>query len=39
MSDATTGRRRLIICCDGTWKAADKGGATNVVRLMRVIKP
>ena len=36
---ATTGRRRLILCCDGTWKSADHpGSATNVVRMMRVIK-
>jgi uncharacterized protein (DUF2235 family) len=35
---ATTGRRRLIVCCDGTWNSADKGGSTNVVRMMRIIK-
>ena len=38
-SYAETGRRRLILCCDGTWNSADAGGsATNVVRLTRVLK-
>jgi hypothetical protein len=32
--------RRLIICCDGTWDAADKGpAASNVVRMLRCIAP
>lgn len=31
---------RLIICCDGTWDAADDGpAASNVVRLVRCIAP
>jgi uncharacterized protein (DUF2235 family) len=33
-------RRRLIACCDGTWNKPDScGGSTNVIRLVRVIKP
>nr|WP_294505673.1 DUF2235 domain-containing protein [uncultured Rhodopila sp.] len=33
-------RRRLIICCDGTWNAADAGpAATNVLRMLRCIAP
>jgi hypothetical protein len=32
--------RRLIVCCDGTWNAADAGpSATNVVRMLRCIAP
>lgn len=32
--------KRLIICLDGTWMAADRGPhATNVVNLMRAIAP
>jgi hypothetical protein len=31
--------RRLVVCSDGTWNSADRGGsATNVVRMARVIK-
>lgn len=33
------GRRRLIVCCDGTWNWPDKRHETNVVRLVRAIKP
>jgi hypothetical protein len=34
------GSRRLILCCDGTWNAADAGpSATNVVRMLRCIAP
>jgi type VI secretion system (T6SS) phospholipase Tle1-like effector len=33
------GRRRLIVCCDGTWNWPDKRRETNVVRLVRAIKP
>ncbi|MFL5285601.1 MAG: T6SS phospholipase effector Tle1-like catalytic domain-containing protein, partial [Rhodopila sp.] len=30
--------RRLVVCCDGTWNAADGGAsATNVVRMLRCI--
>lgn len=36
---ATPVRRRLVICCDGTWNSPDKGAAaTNVVRMARIIK-
>jgi uncharacterized protein (DUF2235 family) len=32
-------RRRLIVCCDGTWNTPDRyGHTTNVVRLVRSIK-
>jgi hypothetical protein len=32
--------RRLVICCDGTWNAADAGpAATNVLRILRCIAP
>ena len=32
-------RRRLIICCDGTWNWPQPDRETNVVRLLRAIKP
>lgn len=31
--------RRLIVCCDGTWKTADDGVITNVVKMMDAIVP
>jgi Uncharacterized alpha/beta hydrolase domain (DUF2235) len=32
--------RRLIVCCDGTWNWPDQsGGETNVIRLVRAIRP
>ena len=32
--------KRLIVCFDGTWNTADRGGSpTNVVRLARMIPP
>lgn len=31
-------KKRLIICCDGTWNEPDKN-PTNVVKLVRAIKP
>jgi hypothetical protein len=33
------GRRRLIICCDGTWNSPVQPRETNVVHLLRGIKP
>jgi uncharacterized protein (DUF2235 family) len=33
------GHRRLIVCCDGTWNWPDGERETNVVRLLRAIKP
>ena len=36
----TTVRKRLIVCCDGTWFASDKGGKnlpSNVARIGRLI--
>jgi len=33
-------RKRLIVCCDGTWFASDKGGKnlpSNVARIGRLI--
>jgi uncharacterized protein (DUF2235 family) len=33
------GRKRLIICCDGTWNWPDqKGSPTNVVKMVRAIR-
>jgi hypothetical protein len=32
-------RRRLIVCCDGTWNWPDGQRETNVVRLLRAIAP
>lgn len=33
-------KKRLVVCCDGTWKDADSGdGYTNVSRLAWAIKP
>jgi hypothetical protein len=32
-------RRRLIICCDGTWNSPVQNQETNVVQLLRAIKP
>jgi len=31
--------RRLVVCCDGTWKTADDGVVTNVVKLMDLVLP
>jgi Uncharacterized alpha/beta hydrolase domain (DUF2235) len=36
---AVPGRRRLIICCDGTWNSPLQKRETNVVALLRAIKP
>jgi hypothetical protein len=33
------GRRRLIVCCDGTWNWPDAQRETNVVRILRALKP
>jgi uncharacterized protein (DUF2235 family) len=33
------GRRRLIICCDGTWNSPLQQRETNVVALLRAIEP
>jgi hypothetical protein len=33
------GRRRLIICCDGTWNFPGQSHETNVVLLLRAIRP
>ena len=32
-------RRRLIVCCDGTWNWPDGKRETNVIRLVRAIAP
>jgi len=33
-------KKRLIVCCDGTWNWPDqKGNPTNVVKLTRAIRP
>jgi hypothetical protein len=32
-------RRRLVICCDGTWNWPESRHETNVVRLVRALKP
>ena len=31
--------KKIVICCDGTWKAADDQQVTNVVRLLHALKP
>jgi len=31
--------RRLIVCCDGTWKTADDKAITNVVKMMDAVVP
>ena len=32
--------KRLVICCDGTWKEATvESAVSNIVRLRRMIKP
>ncbi len=36
---AVAGHRRLIVCCDGTWNWPVPGRETNVVELVRAIKP
>jgi uncharacterized protein (DUF2235 family) len=36
---AAAATRRLIICCDGTWNWPQPDRETNVVRLLRAIKP
>ena len=33
------GRRRLIVCCDGTWNSPVQQRETNVVQLLRAIQP
>jgi uncharacterized protein (DUF2235 family) len=33
-----TNRRRLVVCCDGTWNSPAQVQATNVVHLLRSIK-
>jgi T6SS, Phospholipase effector Tle1-like, catalytic domain len=33
------GRRRLIICCDGTWNWPEARKETNVIRLVRALTP
>lgn len=32
-------KRRLVICCDGTWNNPEKKDVTNVVKLSRLIIP
>jgi uncharacterized protein (DUF2235 family) len=33
-------KRRLVVCCDGTWDSADGGeAASNVIRMARSVKP
>ena len=31
--------RRLIVCCDGTWKTADHESPTNIAKLRRAVRP
>ena len=38
-SRPTPGRRRLIVCCDGTWNSPSEERETNVVDLVRAIRP
>lgn len=37
--DRNAARRRLIVCCDGTWNWPDGKRETNVIRLVRAIAP
>jgi Uncharacterized alpha/beta hydrolase domain (DUF2235) len=37
--DPVAGRRRLIVCCDGTWNWPESRRETNVIRLVRSIEP
>ena len=33
--------KRIVVCCDGTWYASDKGGnnlPSNVARMSRILK-
>jgi hypothetical protein len=40
MAESAGVRRRLVVCCDGTWNKPDREGhTTNVVRLVRAVKP
>ncbi|HLO46805.1 MAG TPA: DUF2235 domain-containing protein [Kamptonema sp.] len=32
-------KRRLIVCCDGTWQDLEQGYPTNVVKMAQAIKP
>jgi hypothetical protein len=32
-------RRRLIVCCDGTWNSPEQKRETNVIQLLRAIRP
>jgi hypothetical protein len=34
---AEGGRKRLVVCCDGTWSLADQVGPTNVSKLYRAV--
>ena len=31
--------RRLVVCCDGTWKAAEAKAPTNIVYISRAVLP
>jgi uncharacterized protein (DUF2235 family) len=39
VKQAVPGRRRLIVCCDGTWNWPEPYLETNVVRLVRALAP
>ena len=31
--------KRIVICCDGTWKRLDERHPTNVVRIAQAVMP
>lgn len=40
MAYRANAKRRLVLCCDGTWNSSDPGeAATNVLRLARIVNP
>jgi uncharacterized protein (DUF2235 family) len=38
LGDQIEMKRRLIVCCDGTWQDLDQGYPTNVVKMAQAIK-
>jgi uncharacterized protein (DUF2235 family) len=39
-NDGSSIKRKLIVCCDGTWNMPNQPGApTNVVKMLRAIRP
>lgn len=36
---ATLQKKRLIVCCDGTWQSQDNDCPTNVLKIAQAVKP